>query len=229
MENYLPPDRLLHLKLGSIISMESEDDELHFKVVLVGIDNNHSVITTLPGLSALPQNASYRSIFHPGRTFELKTIHEGRIVAFESTATGFYQDRLFIGSFPEMIETRQLRRDTRFPCALSCDIRLADKVSYGAITNISNGGCQLTVKAEDSAEPASNSLVGSALESQQPIELEVFFPYADNAVTLTASVKSAEREVDGDWKVGAAFTQDFESVRLYLESLQLDSIAPFFH
>lgn len=224
MEKYLPPDRLLRLKLGSMISMESQDDELHFKVSLVGIDNNHSVITTLPALSALPGDASYESVFREGRVFELKTIHDGRVVAFETAARGFYDERLFIGTFPEMIETRQLRRDIRFPCALSCDIRLTDKVLYGAITNISNGGCQLTIKDDDKSE-----YIADAGVSQPAIELDVFFPYSDNAVTLTANLKSADLEVDGDWKVGAEFCESFESVRLYLESLQLDSISPFFH
>lgn len=224
MEKYLPPDRLLRLQPGSMVTMESEDDECHFKVYLVGIDNQHSIITTLPTPAALPANASYESIFHEGRIFELKTIHDGHVVAFETAPKGFFETRLFIGTFPEMIETRQLRRDTRFPCALSCDIRFANKLSYGAITNISNGGCQLTVKGD-----AESEFIADALTSKQPIDLEVFFPYAENAMVLSVDVKSAHREVDGDWKVGAEFTQAFESVRLYLESLQLDGIAPFFH
>lgn len=224
MEKYLPPEHLLRLQMGSILSMESEDGEFQFKVCLVGVEKHHSVITTLPARSSLPKNASYESVFREGRTLELKTIHEGQVVAFESRTSGFYEDRLFIGTFPEMIETRQLRRDTRFPCALSCDVRFSDKVSYGVITNISNGGCQLTVKGD-----GESTFVADTMERQQPIGLDVFFPYSDNAVMLTVNVKSSNREVDGDWKVGAEFSENFESVRLYLESLQLDSIAPFFH
>lgn len=224
MEKYLPPDHLLHLHMGSIMSMDSQDDEVSFKVSLVGVDQNHSVITTLPAASTLPTNATFESVFTEGRVFELKTIHEGRIVAFESAASGFYGGRLFIGTFPEMIETRQLRRDIRFPCALSCDIRFSQRMSYGAITNISNGGCQLSVKGDEES-----GVVDDAMQSRHPMALEVFFPYSENAVLITVNVKSAQREVNGDWKVGAEFTEDFESVRLYLESLQLDSISPFFH
>ncbi len=223
MEEYFPSDRLLSLTIGSVVQITREDVNQSFSVNLVGVDNEKFIITTLPAKQQLEQGYDYDACFAEGAMFEMKTIYDGRVVAFESSVIGRYEDRLLIGSFPEMVETRRLRRDIRFPCTMACDIRLGKNEAYGAITDISNGGCQLSVKKNQEY-----GFIEEALNSQESLELEIFFPFSEHPAILSAKVKSSVCEIDGACKVGLAFNQEYESVRQYLESLQLDSVAPFF-
>lgn len=223
VEEYYSPERLLELAIASVVHVNSDNGDFHFTVSLVGVDSPHSVITTLPLQQNLPEGFGYDALFAPGDVFEMRTIHEGYVVAFESPFKAIYEERLLITEFPEMVETRLLRSETRFPCALSCDIRLGPFESYGVISNISHGGCQLEVNRD-----ASYSFIEDSIGQSTTVALEVFFPIMETPVIIEAFIRSAACQLDGACKVGIAFRQNYEVVRKYLESLQLDSVAPFF-
>lgn len=223
MDQYYPPDRLLDIKIGSIINVNSEHEDWHYSATLVGADAPHSIITTLPAKHSLAEGFDYNALFSADDVFEMRSIHNGHIFAFESAFIAIHNDRWLISSFPEMVETRPLRCETRFPCALSCDIHQGNEESYGVISNISHGGCQLSVNSD-----ANYPLIESSLMNHKAIELVVFFPHLDTPITLEAYVKSSQCQVDGACKVGIAFAAQYEAVRQYLESLQLDSVTPFF-
>jgi c-di-GMP-binding flagellar brake protein YcgR len=220
---YFAPDRLLELKVGSVVQVNSETEDFHFTVRLVGIDQGHTVVTTLPLRQNLPEGLSYDSIFSEGTVFEMRTIHKGNVMAFESTALALYNNRLLMSSYPEMVETRRLRKESRFPCALSCDIHSGPKISCGVISNISHGGCQLAINNDHNI-----AIIEESLLAESPILLEVFFPDVEDSIIISALVRSASCQVDGCCKVGLAFSAEYECIRKYLESLQLDSVAPFF-
>ncbi len=223
MEEYFTADRLLELKMGSVVQVCREDNDMHFTVSLVGVDNGKSIVTSLPPKLSLPEGSRFVEIFSKDTMLEMKTIHDGRVVAFESAVQGMYRDDLLIGTFPEMIETRRLRKDIRLPCALSCDIRWMDHESYGVITNISHGGCQISVPKDNEY-----AFIEELVNTHKTLDLEIFFPIAEEPVIIGGTVKSSDCQVDGACKLGLAFTGQYESVRRYLESLQLDSVAPFF-
>ena len=223
MEEYFSADRLLELDIGSVFQINEEGKEEQYTVCLIGVDNNHSVVMTLPLQESLPDGTGYSDIFKLNTMFEMKTIHNGRIVAFESSIEGTYGERMLISSFPEMIETRRVRVDTRYPCALSCDIRQGDLETYGVITDISLGGCQITVEKNENFE-----FLSFAMESQEMVELDVFFPFSETPIQILTKVKSSVCQIDGACKVGASFVYEYESIRKYLDSLQLYSVSPFF-
>lgn len=223
MEEYYSPERLLELAIASVVQVNSDSGDFHFTVSLVGVDSPNSVITTLPLKQSLPEGFAYNALFALGDVFEMRTIHKGYVVAFESSFKAIYDERLLITQFPEMIETRLLRAETRFPCALACDIRQAGCESYGVISNISHGGCQLEVNQD-----ANFRFIENAVGQNTLVALEVFFPTMEAPFVIEAFVRSASCQQDGACKVGIAFRQNYEVVRKYLESLQLDSVAPFF-
>ncbi|MFL0809138.1 MAG: PilZ domain-containing protein [Agarilytica sp.] len=223
-EEYFSADRLLELNIGSVVQAAREDNDQHYSVVLVGADYGKSVITTLPNAQHIADGETYDSIFAKGTVLEMKTIHEGRIVAYESQVLSLFDNRLLIGSFPEMIETRRLRRDIRFPCVLPVDIKQADGVAFGVITNISAGGCQINVPKNNEYD-----FIEKSLQDGKYIDLEVLFPVEEDTIVISAYVKSSVCQIDGACKVGLSFQGEYECVRRYLESLQLDSVAPFFY
>lgn len=223
-EEYFSADRILDLDIGSVVQVSREDGNLQYTVSLVGADNNRSILTTLPPKQKLPDGLAYDDVFSPGIMLEMKTIYDGRVVAFESAVIATYGERLLISSFPEMIETRRLRRDIRFPCAVSCDIRLDKKETYGVITDISHGGCLLSISRN-----TEYAFIEESLNNDKAISLEIFFPTAEDAAVISATVKSSVCQLDGACKVGFSFSEPYECIRKYLESLQLDSVAPFFY
>jgi len=225
MEEYFSAERLMDLDIGSVVQVNNEEKDQHFVMQLVGVDQGHSVICTLPAPHNLPDGSNYNELFPPGLVFEMRIIHDGRVIAFESSIRLVLSEpiKLLVGSYPEMIESRKLRKDTRFPCTLSCDIRSGDYESYGVITNISNGGCQLNLPAD-----VDYLFLEEAMDVQDSIDLEIFFPFAESSITINAHVRSVNSQNDKTCFVGLAFSYDYESIRKYLDSLQLESIAPFF-
>ena len=225
MEEYFSADRLLDLHMGAVVQAVVEDDpEIQFSVILVGVDHGKTIITTLPSSKFMPDEDTRKLIMTPDVKFEMRTIHDGKIIAFESATIGVYNDQLLMTSFPEMIETRGLRRDIRFPCAISCDIHVRDHECVGVMTNISAGGCQVNIQKSEITEETIELAKGKRYE----MEMEVFFPTSEPPIAIKAQVKSWSEDNDNTYRLGLEFEYAYESVRRYLESLQLDSVAPFF-
>ncbi|MFT7386801.1 MAG: hypothetical protein ACI8VC_000036 [Candidatus Endobugula sp.] len=139
IEEYFSADRLLELPINSVINIIADSHGVQFTVGLIGVDNGKSAIISLPSIERASNPAAYAEVISVGAAFEMQGIHDGRVIAFESTITDIYNQRLLICTFPEMIETRRLRKEIRFPCALSCDISDQGDETYGAVTNISIG------------------------------------------------------------------------------------------
>jgi c-di-GMP-binding flagellar brake protein YcgR len=224
MEEYFSADRLLELPIDSVINIIAESNGVQFTVSLIGVDNGKSVIISLPSIERATNPSAYAEVISVGAAFEMQGIHDGRVIAFESTITDIYNQRLLICTFPEMIETRRLRKEIRFPCALSCDISGQGDETYGAITNISIGGCLLNVHEDNKLW-----LIEKALESQQPIDLDVFLPIAELPVVIAGVVKSMTPQCDGLCQIGIAFTKEYDCIHRYLQALHLDSVSPFFN
>ena len=127
--------------------------------------------------------------------------------------------RLTIYTFPEMIEARRLHKEIRFSCSLSCDISGQGDETYGAITNISIGGCLLNVHEDNKLW-----IIEKALESQQPIDLEVFLPIAELSVVIAGVVKSITPQSDGSYQIGVAFNQEYDCIHRYLQALHLELV-----
>jgi hypothetical protein len=227
MEEYFSADRLLQLKIGSVVHIDEESTNQSYTSTLVGVAANHCVILSLPCKSSLAEGTMPEGLFKENAQYEVKTVQSGRVIAFETTLKEVYDKRLLIGSFPEMIETRRLRQTIRFPCALSCDITiptLGDIELYGAITNISEGGCQLSI-----ANDSDYSAIEAALEKKSVLDLKIFFPFYEESIKISANIRSALCESEGNCAVGVSFCRDYDCIRQYLESLQLDSVSPFFY
>ena len=220
-EEYFPADRLLELGVGSNIQAILENTDIQYHTTFIGIDKGHSVITSLAAIQSASDSFCFENAFKQGSVFEMRAIHNGYIYAFETEYVGNWEGEMLITSYPEMVETRGLRAAKRYPCALSCDIFFEGREMYGAITNISHGGCQIKLKQDETAEVINAML-------NQRLTLDVYFSSMGKPVGYAVKVVSAYCEVDGVCKLGVSFDHDYDSIRRYLESLHLDSISPFF-
>ena len=209
VEEYFSADRLVQLSIGATISIINEEG-VHHNTKLIGIGVGECVIAHLPQTHD----------FIPNQELEMQTIHEGHIIAFETKVHHIYEDRLLICTFPEMIESRRLRQEVRFPCVLSCDIHYDGKETYGAITNISTGGCQLNIS--DNPE-----LFELALIEKGTIDIDLILPYSELPIGLSGVVRSTAQKADENHIIGIAFEEDYDEVKHYLNSLHLDSVTPF--
>jgi c-di-GMP-binding flagellar brake protein YcgR len=227
MEEYFSADRLVQLNIGSVIHIDDERSNKSYRSTLVGVAVNHCVIMSLPCKTSLPEGTEPETLFQVNDQYEVKTVQDGRVIAFETKLQEIYKQRLLIGSFPEMIETRRLREAIRFPCALSCDMNvpmIEGSELYGAITNISEGGCQLSIPND-----TDYSIIEKAIENNYILELQIFFPFYEESIKISANIRSSQCETDGNCSVGVSFCRDYDCIRQYLESLQLDSVSPFFY
>lgn len=225
MEEYFSADRLFEVNIGSVVQMNMADSNYHFIVRLVGLDLGKLIITTLPPEHTIPDGENYDTIFQLGKCLEMKIVHDGKIIAFESLVTDlvFEHSQLLIGSFPEMVECRRIRTESRYPCTLSCDVQYGLFERTGVITDISRGGCHLVLGFDHD-----NQFMEVAKDQKETVELEIYFPFADDPVTIETSVKSYTAVTPQGTKVGLAFDYDYPFIQKYMDSLRLESISNFF-
>jgi c-di-GMP-binding flagellar brake protein YcgR len=226
MEEYFSANRLFELEMGSVVHVNIEGYDFNFVVRLVGIDQGKLIITTLPAEHTIPEGDTYDTIFELGHCLEMKIVHDGKVIAFESIISdlSFQNSQLLIGSFPEMVECRRIRSHNRYPCILSCDIRYKQNERTGLITDISRGGCHMIISTE-----TKNSFLGTAMKQNEPTELEIYFPFSEDPAIIETTVKSFEEKTPKGTQVGLAFVYDYPTVQKYMDSLRLESISNFFN
>lgn len=224
-EQYFSAKYLTNLTIGTVMQMKAPPELPQLNVKLIGVAEQEAIITSYPAKHTLNDDDDLNQLIEIGTAYEVHTVSDGKVIAFESTILDHYQAHgpFIVYSFPEMVEVRTIRRETRFPCSLSCDIRCNNIESYAAISNISIGGCMLFID-----EPIDISWLHEAQRNHTEIELEVMFPFADHPFVLLATVKSVQQKEGHPNRVGFAFNSSYDVVYRYLDSLSLEGISAFF-
>jgi len=73
-----------------------------------------------------------------------------------------------------------------------------------------------------------NSFIEAAKVQKSPVELEIYFPFADDPVILQSSVRSYASTTPRGTTVGLSFEYDYPAIQQYMDSLRLESISNFF-
>lgn len=153
----------------------------------------------------------------------MRLVAQGSVFAFESevTAVNYSGCKLLLSSFPKLIQSQVLRRDARFPCALTASCEYQGAQFKAVIVDISNGGCQMYLDSSDLA------LEIDEIKSQDML-LRIRLPVDEAVENINSTVMSVQKVKGHELSLGLAFKQPEKSINDYINSLQLGDMSALF-
>lgn len=221
-----PAAMLAKLTIGALVQISSQDNTLKYLTRLIGVDGTRTLITPLPTPKQLKKESVtvvYDNLFFTDRPLVMRLIAEGTVFAFRSdvTAVNYTGCKLLLSSFPKEIQCQKLRRDARYPCALSAQCEVDEQTFDAVVVNISNGGCQVNFNHLDPSFELQEF-------KDKILSVAIRFNPEQSSGALSTTVMSIQKLEASNIMLGLAFTQSEQSVNDYLESLHLGEMAELF-
>ena len=160
-----------------------------------------------------PRHDNKEIVAKPGETFVIRYIHDGMIYGFHSGLVRrvLAPNVLWFMSYPNIVETRSLRRHRRLSVLIPA-----------AVTGIDDSKCQITNISMDGARlicPKSTEL-----SSKESLILSFMLPDGNQIKELKTAVRNVEAE-DEKEIVGVEFDADQkefrESIAIFVESVEI--------
>ena len=220
-------DKLPKIEQGSVIQVSDSTGELKYVSRFFGIDGQ-VIITRLPAASQLKKSGmgtdelTYRDSFKGKRKLVMRLISNGRVFAFETRVIDLFLmgGKLLMSTYPKQVQSRLLRKEPRYPCAIPAQLIAGDLTVESVLINFSTGGGLLKITDEDTLQ----SMVPVKTESQDCVlKLQLPFDESPSEVKVRVmSVSTAENQI------GLSFTDGREVIQRYITALKLDSISDYF-
>ena len=204
------------LRLGLNVQVSSlEDKNIKYMTKFVGTDCDAIFITVAPNRRQLNhEKPVYDDIFYNGHPLVMRLIIAGAVYAFETSVVSVYfkKGRLLMCTFPEKLQTRQLRKENRYSCTLLCTLEGIDIPWSGIIDNISVSGCQLRVTDKRSLQ----SLEKLKRENGN-LAMNILFPFDEGRHIIQGKIKSLALGEKNSIAAGISFAGGKALVRRYFE------------
>jgi len=115
---------------------------------LIGLDYNNFIITQTPPMADIGPK-----LYEKNHGI-IRYLFSGHIYAFRCTLLSLINRPypLSIFSYPEAVETINLRTHERIPCMISAEVNLGGRMSEGIVSNISMGGCSFEMNQTSQRE-----------------------------------------------------------------------------
>ncbi|RTE66623.1 PilZ domain-containing protein [Amphritea opalescens] len=214
------------LEQDSVIQVSDAGGCFKYISRFFGIDGK-VIITRLPSVTQLSKNGmgsdelTYRDTFTKRRKLVMRIISNGRIYAFESEVIDLFLQggRLLMTSYPDNIQSRSLRKEPRYPCAITAELVVGDATVSGIVINFSTGGGLLKL-----AEGGDLDVLQEARSEKTECLLKLRLPFDEKPSEVHCKVKSLSPEK----QAGLAFSGDNEVIDRYIHALNLESIGDYF-
>lgn len=215
------------LEQDSVIQVSDAGGCFKYISRFFGIDGK-VVITRLPSVTQLVRSGmgsdelTYRDMFTKKRKLVMRIISNGRIYAFESEVIDLFLQggRLLMTSYPDNIQSRWLRKEPRYPCAITAELMIKEQSLSGIMINFSSGGGLLKL-----TEDQDLTEVQRARADQMECLLKLQLPFDEKPAEVHSKVMSVSL---ADLHAGVAFIADREVILRYINALKLESIGDFF-
>lgn len=215
------------LEQDSVIQVNDAGGSFKYISRFFGIDGT-VIVTRLPPVSQLVKNGmgtaefTYRDIFTKRRKLVMRIISKGSVYAFETEVVDLFLQggRLLITSYPDEIQSRWLRKEPRYPCAITAELMVGDKSVSGIMINFSTGGGLLKLTGEEVF-----AILQQARTDETECLLKLQLPFDEKPAQVRTKVMSLSV---ADQQAGVAFTSDREIITRYINALKLESIGDYF-
>jgi c-di-GMP-binding flagellar brake protein YcgR len=139
----------LNVELGSQLLFQFDDLEERFKSILVGLEAQAYLIVRVPAI------AKFQDQLQVGKQFMVRYLSLGNAYGFRTTIIGSIEKpfRLIFLSYPETVESLDLRADSRVSCYIPATANLKKTQLKGVISNINSRGCRFNIKVPSILKP----------------------------------------------------------------------------
>jgi len=220
-------DRLPAIEHGAVLQVSDAGGGLKYVSRFVGVDGD-VVISRLPAVTQLKKSEmgsddlTYRDTFFQKRKLVMRLITNGHVYAFETEVIDLFLlgSKLLMSSYPKTVQHRMLRKEPRYPCALSASLQVGEEEMSGIMINFSsNGGlCQFTDEINQEA-------LQKAKQEGLDVVMKLQLPFDENPEQLKGKLMSISGK---EKQVGLSFIEGKESIQRYITSLKLESISDHF-
>jgi len=224
----LSRERLISkVEIGTAIHVNSESGSFKYRANLVGY-NHGMLLTSLPSEKQLDlKDVNYPVLFAQGTSTVMRLIIDGVIYAFKSEIQDIHQraSKILVSQLPETIQMRRLREGVRYPCVLQANFLLGETKYRGVLTNISEGGCLLSMKSGSYTEA-----IKTEMKNDKSTSLDVRFPFEEKDCTFDVKVKSVGGTSDSNLLIGISFIseeKELDVIRKYLDFMQLEELSEY--
>lgn len=138
-------DNRLPIGLGSDVLLQLKGLRERLKGFLVGMEPAKYILLKIPSASVLNEEID------TGAEMVVRYVFMGNVFAFRATVLGGISEPFPITfiSYPQSIESLNLRSAKRIECNIPCDLFIRNKQTPGVIMDISYNGAGLTCELSD--------------------------------------------------------------------------------
>ncbi len=175
------------MHIGTTLKIQLEGSQSRLKSELFAIEEGKYLIIKLSPFQSLE---NFTKLVYVGTRIIIRYMHKGTVFGFKSRIKHVMIEpaKLIFIEYPEKIETHELRAHKRLDCYLPANVRIEDNTIAGTITDISKGGCQLTVKTVNIGKSA------DLLQIDNEIVVSLQLPGVEEKLTITGKQKNIKED-----------------------------------
>jgi c-di-GMP-binding flagellar brake protein YcgR len=143
--------KILSLQYGTPLITTFRSDEKSLKARLVGVDPGELLVIRLPAKRWVHEHLYEGN----GVTFKTVSTSTGQVFGFRSNIIGNCVKPhiiLAVTTYPDVVETFGLRKETRISCYLPCRLQAANQKTEAVVVDISTSGCRVSLASEAASE-----------------------------------------------------------------------------
>ena len=196
------------MNIGIIFRLQIKGAKRRLSSELIGIEDGKYLIVKMPPLHTM-ENVS--TLFIKGNDIAVKYMYKGTIFGFQSRIIDLIHKpfKLAFIKYPEKIESFDFRGNKRVECFLPANIKIAEHIIEGCITDISRAGCLFTIETPE--HEGSINL----LELNNEISIGFHLPGIEEELSVDAKQRSIKKDNDSA-SIGIEFVKMDSSVQTKL-------------
>ncbi|WP_028324317.1 flagellar brake protein [Desulfatirhabdium butyrativorans] len=183
----------LNIELGSPINVQFPSEDIRFPFFLIGMDIDRTLI-------AKPQPSPVLNrLIVEGREVIIRYLSFGRVFGFRSCIQGHIVRpfRMVFLSYPEKLETINLRRKERIYCFLPAYLTIDGASVAGMVVDLSEGGCRWVCQGDQMGDRKAPNINAS-------IQMAFPLPGECGVMQCMVIVRNISQEA-GQVKIGLSF------------------------
>ena len=193
------------MNIGTIFRLQIEGTKRRLSSELIGVDDGKYLIVKMPPLHTM-ENVS--DLLVKGNEITVKYMHKGTMFGFLSPIIDLIHKpfKLVFIKYPDKIDSYDVRGNKRVECFLPANMKIAEHIIEGSITDISRAGCLFGI-----ATPEYGSSI-SLFELNREIRIGFYLPGIEEELSADADQKSIKMDTDGS-SIGIEFVEMDSSVK----------------
>ena len=178
------------MNVGITFRLQIEGASRRLSSELIGIDEGRYLIVKMPPLHTL-KNIS--NLLIEGKEIIVKYMYKGKMFGFQSRIIDLVHKpfKLVFIKYPDKIDSYDVRGYKRIECFLPANIKIAEHIIEGCITDISRAGCLFAIET-----PEHEGSV-NVLELSKEIRIGFNLPGIAEELSVDAMQKSVKKDTDG--------------------------------